>query len=91
MFDISGAKAIYDNVELCILLNKRFPKKDEENDIKISKPSSSLSSINKVESKAVSSDKLDSSVSVSTVTGFSPSQLPSHSSKRFASSNTMSV
>lgn len=89
MFDISGAKAIYDNGELCILLNKRFPKKDEEIDIKMSKPSSSLSSINKVESKAVSSDKLGSSVSVSTVTGFSPSQLPSHSSKRFASSNTM--
>ena len=90
MFDISGAKAIYDNGELCILLNKRFQKKDEEVDIKMCKPSSSLSAVSKVELKEVPSDKLDSSVSISTGAGFS-SQLPSHSSKRFASSNTMSV
>lgn len=92
MFDISGAKAIYDNGELCILLNKRFPKKKEENEGSI-KPLSSLSTVSISEAKSASSEKLDNAISIATSSGLPPNQMvPStHASKRFALSNTMSV
>ena len=89
MFDISGAKAIYDNGELCIILNKRFPKNEEKEGAM--KPSSSLSTVSVSEVQSGKSEKLDNAISIATINGLSPSQVSTHASKRFASSNTMSV